>query len=116
VPGVVKRDVETVNVDVAVPFADSVTLLGLIETVGHTRTKPDDEIDALRVAVPDSPFRLVRVIVDESELPQMIVREAGEAPISKSGGGGGGGGALTVTVWDLVEVSPPESIACATTV
>src|SRR5437870_3540193 len=51
VPGVVKSEVEIVNVEMAVPFAANITLLGLTETVGHTRTRPDDEIEALRLAV-----------------------------------------------------------------
>src|SRR5256712_10724041 len=92
VPGVDRSEVEIVNVEVAVPFAANITLLGLTETVGHTRTRPDDEIEALRLAVPDRPLRLVRVIVEEPDEPHRIVRELGEAPRPKSGGGGGGGG------------------------
>jgi len=101
VPGVVRSEVEIVNVEVAVPFAANVTLLGLTETVGHTTTGPDDEIDALRLAVPDRPLRLVRVIVDEPDEPHTMTRELGEAPRLKSGGGGGGGGGgLTETECD----------------
>jgi len=97
VPGVVKSEVEIVNVEVAVPFAANITLLGLTETVGHTKTRPDDEIEALRLAVPDKPLRLVSVIVEEPDEPHRIVRELGEAPRPKSGGGGGGGGGCAVT-------------------
>ena len=115
VPGVVKSEVEIVNVEVAVPFAANVKLLGLTEMVGHTKTRPDDEIDALRLAVPERPLRLVRVIVDEPDEPHRIVRELGEAPMLKSpgggGGGGGGGGALTEIECDWIAVSPPESTA-----
>jgi len=101
VPGVVKSDVETVRVDVAVPSAANVTLLGLTATVGQIRIKSDDEIDALKLAVPERLLRLVSVIVELPDAPQTITMEAGEAPMLKSpggGGGGGGGGALTVTV------------------
>ena len=98
VPGVVKSDVETVKVDVAVPSAAKVTLLGLTETVGHTSTRSDDEIEALTLPVPARPFRLVRVIVDTPDPETVTVRELDEAPMLKSPGGGGGGGALTVTV------------------
>ena len=112
VPDVVKSEVEIVNVEVAVPFAANVRLLGLTETVGQTRTRPDDEIEALRLAVPDRPSRLVRVIVDEPDEPHRIVRELGEALMPKSaGGGGGGGGVVTETTWDWIAVSPPESTA-----
>ena len=98
VPGVVKSDVETVRVEVAVPSAASVTLPGLTEHVGHIRIRSDDEIDGVRRAVPERPFRLVSWIVDVAEDPRTIVREAGDDPMLKSpGGGGGGGGALTVT-------------------
>ena len=116
VPGVVKSEVQIVNVEVAVPSAASATLLGLTETVGHMKTKPEEEIDALRLAVPESPLRLVNDIVDEPDDPHTIVREPGETPMLKSpGGGGGGGGVVTVTVWFAFAVRPPESIACATT-
>jgi len=116
VPGVVRREVEIVRVDEAVPSAASATLLGLTETVGHMKTKPEEEIDALRLAVPESPLRLVNDIVDEPDDPHTIVREPGETPMLKSpGGGGGGGGVVTVTVWFAFAVRPPESIACATT-
>ena len=98
VPGVVKSDVETVRVDVAVPSAASVTLLGLTATVGHTRTRSDEEIEALTLPVPAKPFRLVSVIVDTPDPEMETVRELGDAPMLKSAGGGGGGGALTVTV------------------
>ena len=113
VPGVVKRAVEIVNVELAVPLAANATLLGLTETVGHTRMGPDDEIDALRLPVPDRPLRLVSVIVEEPDEPQMIASEVGDAPMVKSPGGGG---AVTVTPWDWLEVKPPESIASTTTV
>ncbi len=116
VPGVVNSDVETVSVDVAVPSADNVTLLGLAETVGQIRTRSDDEIDALKLAVPERPLRLVKVIVDVPDPLQVIVRELGDAPMLKSPGGGGGGGAVTVRVWDVLAVRPPESIACTMTV
>ena len=117
VPGVVKSEVEIVNVEVAVPFAANITLLGLTETVGHTKTRPDDEIEALRLAVPDRPLRLVSVIVEEPDEPHRIVRELGEAPRPKSGGGGGGGGgAVTEIECDWIAVSPPESTAWTMTV
>src|SRR5436309_5087572 len=111
--GVVKREVEIVNVDVAVPSAANVTVPGLTEPVGQTRTRPDDEIDGLRLADPDRPLRLVRVIVDEPDEPHRIVREVGEAPMLKSpgGGGGGGGGMVTETSWDWIAARPPESAA-----
>jgi len=113
VPGVVKREVEIVNVDVAVPSAANVTVPGLTEPVGQTRTRPDDEIDGLRLADPDRPLRLVRVIVEEPDEPHRIVREVGEAPMLKSpgGGGGGGGGMVTETSWDWIAARPPESAA-----
>ena len=98
VPGVVKSDVETVKVDVAVPSAAKVTLLGLTETVGHTRTRSDDEIEALTLPAPERPFRLVSVIVHTTDPETVTVRELDEAPMLKSPGGEGGGGALTVTV------------------
>src|SRR5206468_13111202 len=115
VPGVVNSDVETVSVDVAVPSADNVTLLGLTETVGQIRTRSDDEIEALKLAVPERPLRLVKVIMDVPDPLQVIVREVGDAPMLKSPGGGGGG-AVTVRVWDVLAVRPPESIACTMTV
>ena len=59
--------------DVAVPPEGSVTLLGLRETVGQTKTRPDEEIEALRLAVPESPLRLVRVIPEEPDDPQTMV-------------------------------------------
>jgi len=97
VPGVVKSDVETMRVEVAVPSAANVTLPGFTETVGQIRIRPDDVIDALRLAVPERPLRLARVIAELPEEPQTIVRESGETPMLKSPGGGGGcGGALTV--------------------
>ena len=96
VPGVVKSDVETVRVEGAVPSAANVTLPGLTETAGQIKIRSDDEIDALKLAVPERLLRLVRVIVALPEEPQRIVREAGEAPMLKSPGGGAGG-ALTVT-------------------
>src|SRR5207244_4183047 len=108
----VKTEVETVRVDVAVPPEGSVTLLGLTETVGQNRTRPDEEIDALRLAVPESPLRLVRVIPEELDEPHTMWSEAGEALMLKSPGGGG---AVTMIVWDWVAVSPPESFACTTT-
>ena len=97
VPGVVKSDVDTVRVEVAVPSAASVTLPGLTEHVGQIRTRSDDEIDAVRLEVPKRPFRLASWIVDVAEDPMTIVREAGDDAMLKSPGGGGGGGALTVT-------------------
>jgi len=115
VPGVVNSDVETVSVDMAVPSAANVTLPGLTETVGQIRIRSDDEIDALRLAVPERLLRLVKVTVDVPDPLHVMVRELGEAPILKSPGGGGGGGAVTVTVWDVLAVRPPESIACTMT-
>ena len=50
VPGVVKREVEIVNVDVAVPSAANVTVPGLTEPVGHTRTRPDVRRTASRTS------------------------------------------------------------------
>ena len=96
VPGVVKSDVVTVRVEVAVPSAASVMLPGLKKTVGQNKIRSDDEIAALKLAVPERPLRLVRVIVDVADDPMTIVNELGEAPMVKSGGGGGG--VLTVTV------------------
>ena len=116
VPGVVRRDVEIVRVDVAVPSAAKLTLPGLTEPVGQIRTRPDDEIDGLKVTVPERPLRLVKVITDEPDAPHTIVRELGEALMPKSGGGGGGGGVVTLTVWELLAVRPPESSAWTMTV
>src|SRR5437867_3176606 len=90
VAGVVSSEVETVSVDVAVPLAVSVTLLGLTATVGHTRTRSDEEIEALTLPAPERPFRLVSVIVDTTDPETVTVRELGEAPMLKSPGGGGG--------------------------
>ena len=89
VAGVVSSEVETVSVDVAVPLAASVTLLGLTATVGHTRTRSVEEIEALTLPAPERPFRLVSVIVDTTD-PEITVtvRELGEAPMLKSAGGG----------------------------
>src|SRR5207249_7471805 len=98
VAGVVSSEVETVSVDVAVPLAISVTLLGLTATVGHTRTRSDEEIEALTLPAPERPFRLVSVIVDTTDPETVTVRELGEVPMLKSPGGGEAGGALTVTV------------------
>src|SRR5437879_9389612 len=115
VPGVVKSEVQIVNVEVAVPSAASATLLGLTETLGHMKTKPEDEIDALRLAVPESPLRLVNDIVDEPDDPHTIVREPGGAPMLKSpGGGGGGGGGVTGTGWVAFAGRAPEAMASAT--
>src|SRR2546427_156175 len=102
-----------VRVDVAVPPEDSVTLLGLRETVGQTKTRPDEEIEALRLAVPESPLRLVRGISEGPDDPQTMGSEGGEALMLKSPRGGGG---RAVIAWDGVAVSPPESFACTTTV
>ena len=80
------------RVDVAVPLAVKVTLLGFTEAVGHTMTRPDDAIVVPKLTVPDSPLRLVRVIVEVPDDPMTIVSALGLAPMLKSGGGGGGGG------------------------
>ena len=113
VAGVVKRLVETVSVDEAVPFAGSVTLVGLSDAVGHTRTMSEEEIDTLRFPVPESPLTLVRVIVDVPDEPMTILNETGLAPIVKSPGGGG---AVTTMACELLAVNPPVSIAWTTTV
>src|SRR5256885_3715286 len=89
VPGVVKTEVETVRVDVAVPPEDSVTLLGLRETVGQTKTRPDEEIEALRLAVPESPLRLAKVNPEEPDHPQTMVSEGGGALMLNTPRGGG---------------------------
>ena len=84
-------EAEIDSVDVAVPLAVSVTLLGLTEAVGQTKMRSDEDTVAFRLAVPESPFRLASVIVDVPEVPMTIVSELGEAPMLKSAGGGGGG-------------------------
>ena len=78
------------TVDVTVPLAVKVTPLGLTEVVGHTMTRPDDEIVAPKLTVPDSPLRLVSVIVEVPDDPMTIVSALGLAPMLKSGDGGGG--------------------------
>jgi len=55
VPSVVRRDVDTVRVDVPLPPDVSATLVGLRDTVGHTKTRPDDEIDAVKDTLPENP-------------------------------------------------------------
>ena len=72
-----------------VPLAVNVTLLGLNETVGQINTRLDEEIDALRLAVSERPFRLVNVTVEVLDEPRTIVMELGDAPMLKSGLGGG---------------------------
>src|SRR6266566_4703422 len=52
VPGVVRIDVATIRVDVVVPPAVSVTVVGLRVAVGYMRQRPEQAIDALRPIPP----------------------------------------------------------------
>lgn len=73
--------VETVNTDVAVPFAAGVTESGRIEqaTVGVTgeteQVNPTEELN---------PFKEATVMVAVVEVPAVVVEEAGDAPRLKS--------------------------------
>jgi len=69
VPGVVRIDVATIRVDVVVPPAVSVTVVGLRVAVGYMRQRPEQAIDALRPIPPPNPFKLVSVMVDVPDDP-----------------------------------------------
>jgi len=66
----------TVRVEDAEPFAGNVTLDELKERVG-----PVGDAEAVRPTVPENPFRLVRVIVDEPEFFTAKLRLDGFADI-----------------------------------
>jgi len=86
VPGVVRRDVETVSVDEAVPLDVSATMLGANDAVGGTREMGDvAETDSLRLTLPENPLRLLRVMVEVPEDPMARLREFGEEVMLKSG-------------------------------
>jgi hypothetical protein len=78
-PGEAMADV-TFKVELPTPFGLSVTVPGLRFVEG-----PGGENDAVRVTVPENPFRLVRVMVDVPEDPWAIVKEVGFADRVKSG-------------------------------
>src|SRR5207249_11519786 len=111
VPGVCRRDVEIVRVEVAGAAAVKLTLPGVTGSVWQVRTRRDEEIDGVKVTVPERPLRLVKVISDEPDASHTIRRELGEALMPKSGGGGGGGGDVTPTVWGLRAGRAPEPSA-----
>jgi hypothetical protein len=69
----------TFKVELPTPFELSVTVPGLRFVEG-----PGGE-DAVRVTVPENPFRLVRVMADVPEDPWAIVKEVGFADRVKSG-------------------------------
>ena len=68
-----------VRVEVALPPEVTLTLDGLIETVG-----PDGEETAERLTVPANPLRLVTVIVDVVEEPGEVEIDDGFADMEKS--------------------------------
>ncbi len=106
-PVVAEKPVETINVDVAVPPADSVTLVGLKLSVVFAGT---GETVAVRVRVPVKPLRLIVVIVDELLLPAATVILPGLAAIVKSGGVIAVTITVTVVEWDGTPVPVPVTV------
>lgn len=78
----VECDVEIVKIEVAVPLGDSVTLVGLSETVGPLLTT--GETLAERFTLPENRPRLERVMVEMVEEPFLRVKAVGFAEILKS--------------------------------
>ena len=70
---------DTVSVDEAEPPADRLTEVGLRDGCG-----PDEETDAVRLTLPEKPFRLFRVRVVVPEAPWSIVSEVGLELMPKS--------------------------------
>jgi len=77
--------VETVRVEVPVPFAERLTADGLSDAVGLSRDI-DPVVAAVRVRFPENPLRLVSRIVDVPEEPSGMLRLLGLAETAKSGG------------------------------
>ena len=74
--------VSIVRVDAPDPPANSVTVGGLNELPG-----PEGANVAVNVTVPENPFRLVKLMIDESEAPARILREAWLEETEKLGAG-----------------------------
>src|SRR5688572_16931686 len=94
IPGVVRREADTVRVDEPLPPAARVREVGSAQAsgkiVGSRGGTSTASIDTVRLTVPSYPFRLHNMRVEVSECPNAILREVGDASIQKSGGGGGG--------------------------
>ena len=71
-------DEPTVRVEEPEPLGASETVGGLIEAV-----RPEGETVATRAVVPENPPRLLRLIVDDPDWPEKIVRSV-SAVIEKS--------------------------------
>src|SRR5947199_9298462 len=87
VPGVVRRDAETVSVTAAVPPAVKATFDALRDAVGSEGESPPVRLVALTFAVramlPDKPLMPASVSVDWRGEPMGIRRDAGRPPIRK---------------------------------
>ncbi len=105
-PTVAGKSVETVSVDVAVPPADSVTIVGLRLRVVFVGT---GETAAVRLRVPVKPLRLIIVIVDVPLLPAATVMLL-LAAIVKSGRAIGVTTTVTVVEWDGTPVPEPATV------
>lgn len=75
--------VDTVSVDVPLPPAETVTLVGFADTIG-----PLGEIVGDSVIVPAKPPRLVSIIVEVPEAPWATEIDDGLDEILKSGDAG----------------------------
>jgi len=83
----VRRDVDTVSVDVPVPPEETVIVVGLRDADGGLRDmRPPDSTVAVRSSPPVNPFRPVKVTVDVPEDPALMVIVVGLVAILKSGG------------------------------
>ena len=88
--------VSIVRVEAPEAPGDSVTVRGLNDDPG-----PEGERLAVRVTVPENPFKLVKVIVDEFEAPAIIFSVAWLEETVKPGGG------VTIRVIEVAFLTEP---------